>query len=370
MDVSKSTSTPKKPSQFNESKQLDILAFESDEESESEDDVTFSSLPKLLHPNNAVYLAIFINFTLVHSNAEQILFYLITNRYKQGSVINMRKWAYEIYSCFIATEAPLQIFSSDIREGISEEIDTKLKKAEAFKSDFDIVRTLREIFNNARFEAIKIINKQLEEFQYKRRAGLDSLYGTSPIKNTINIHEDRDLQLKTIEKNLMPKLFLMQDEIEQCSLKNPKLLVLVSALSTVVYQIFHLENSFVEPIDEFIKDTMRATQVFDHKGHHLTPRICQSVTYCDFCLKIMEGIAPQGYECGCGIKIHQSCIDFLRGSCILKMENLNLTETSTHNDSRDSSKLYEFVHNALGNRRIENYKRSKTNRPKSDPGKI
>lgn len=372
MDIS---STPQKSPleapQLKNFKQLNIIAFESDDETKesttTDDEVAFSSLTKLLQSENTIHLAIFINFTLVHSYAEQILFYLITNLYKQGSIRDMRMWAYEIYSSFIAIDAPLQIFSPEIRDRISAEINSNLSKAEAFKSDFEVVTSLREIFNNSRFETMKIINEQLDNFQNKRKAGLESMYGFSPMKDLQSIRKDREQEKKTIEKNLMPKLLLMLEELEECKEKNHKLLLLISALSTVIYQIFRPQTSYIEPIDQFVSKSSRSCNNLDVKGHQLVPRICQSTTYCDYCLEILFGIAPQGFECSCGIKVHESCIDSLKGTCILYMENQSINDM-THNESRDSSKLYELVHSALGNRRIDNYKRTKSNRPKSDPG--
>lgn len=369
MDIS--SSTPVKPHNapyLNGVKQLNIMPFESDDEAGSEEDVEFSSILKLLQ--SEIHLAIFINFTLVHSHAEQILFYLITNLYKQGNVDQLKQWSYEIFSSFIADDAPLQIFPPDIQERIATEIDTKLTKAEAFKSDhMEIVKSLREIFNNSRFETMTIINEQLKNFQNKRRAGLDSLYGMSPMKDLKSISMDSEMASKTIEKNLMPKLLVMLEELEECKEENPKLLLLISALSTVVYQTFRPKTSYIEPVSQFVSKSLPLCEFLDVKGHQLTSKNCHSTTYCDYCLQSMFGIGPQGFECACGIRVHKSCISSLKGTCILVIENLTINDT-TRSETRDSSKLYELVHSSIGNRRVENYKRSKSNRPKSDPGKI
>lgn len=365
MDIA--SSTPLKTPQLNGLKQLNIMPFESDDETAADEEVAFSSLLKLLQSDNSIQLAIFINFALVHAHAEPILFYLITNLFKQGNVEELKHWAYEIFSSFIAADAPLQIFTPEIQDKIAAEIDIKLTTAEAFKSDhMEMVKALREIFNHARFETMKVVNEQLKNFQNKRRAGLDSLYGMSPLKDIKNM--DQEMASKTIEKNLMPKLLVMLEELEECKEENSKLLLLISALSTVIYQTFRPAISYIEPVSQFVSKTVTTFDVLEVKGHNLTSKVCHSTTYCDLCLQVMIGIAPQGFECGCGIKVHRACIEALKGTCILHIEHLTINETA-HNESKDSSKLYELVHSSIGNRRVDNYKRSKSNRPKSDPGK-
>jgi len=79
------------------------MAFESEDEILTDDDEeAFTSFSKLNLPCNAANLAVFINFTIVHSISEFILFYLITNLYANGNLKDMKKWAYEIYSSFLA----------------------------------------------------------------------------------------------------------------------------------------------------------------------------------------------------------------------------------------------------------------------------
>lgn len=350
------------------------MAFESDgEESPTEDELAFSSLLKLLQPENAIHLSVFINFTLVHSHPEQIFFYLITDLYKRGNLKDMRKWVYEIYSSFLAPDAPMQIFSAEIQELVVNTIESKLDQLDNYKAsnvsinspfDVEMNKLLREIFHKARMEAMKIINKQLESYQDKRKAGLEAMYGT-PIKNVDHHKFFRKIRVsenKIIEKNLMPKMLLMLDEIEEGKDDSVERKLLLSALSTVIHQTFHPRTVYIEPIDQFVSDgNYKTDKIMEVKGHRLSPKICYSTCYCDSCLQIMFGIAPQGYECCCGIKVHESCVKSLRGTCIIMAEK-------DHNESRDSLKLFEFVQNALGNQRIENYTRSKSNRPKSDPG--
>lgn len=91
--------------------QLNILAFESEDELLTDDEEAFTSFSKLNLPSNAAHLSVFINFTIVHSISEFILFYLITNLYANGNLKDMKKWAYEIYSSFLA---PFAVSSTHI----------------------------------------------------------------------------------------------------------------------------------------------------------------------------------------------------------------------------------------------------------------
>jgi hypothetical protein len=95
-------------------KQIDILSFESDEEilndNADDDQEAFNSLTNLMLPINITQLSVFVNFTFIHSISEPILFYLITDLYKKGNLKDMKKWAYEIFSSFIALSAVSKFF--------------------------------------------------------------------------------------------------------------------------------------------------------------------------------------------------------------------------------------------------------------------
>ena len=61
----------------------------------------FNSLQELL--NHAAHLAIFLNYVILNKDPAPLLFYLVTDAYKAGSVKEMRKWAYEIHFSFLVT---------------------------------------------------------------------------------------------------------------------------------------------------------------------------------------------------------------------------------------------------------------------------
>jgi len=231
--------------------------------------------------------------------------------------------------------------------------------------DFEMLRLLRDIFDQARNEVEKIISRQLEEFQNKRKAGLETMYGGSST-DLKAAKKNKKMQQVVVEKNLMPKLLQMLEDLEDSDKQNFGKTLLVSALCTVIHQTFNPRTTYFEPINQYVSNSNAVKKEMPVKGHHLTPKICYETTHCDFCSTVFWGLSPQAYECKCGIKIHESCIEKISGICVLhKDENESDQEM---NESRDSSKLMELVHKAIGNRRIENYKRNKGDRPKSDPG--
>lgn len=89
--------------------QKPIISMEDDEMSDQEDFIDehgpFRSFNKLLEPDNSAYLAVFLNFVLSNSDPDALLFYLITGLYMEGTVKDMKKWAYEIHSTFLVPRA-------------------------------------------------------------------------------------------------------------------------------------------------------------------------------------------------------------------------------------------------------------------------
>lgn len=84
--------------------------MEDDEQSDQEgynldEHGPFISFSKLLEPENTAFLSVFLNFVISNSDPSPLLFYLITGIYKEGTVKDMRKWAYEIHSTFLVPRA-------------------------------------------------------------------------------------------------------------------------------------------------------------------------------------------------------------------------------------------------------------------------
>lgn len=89
--------------------QKPIISMEDDDLSDQEGFIDehgpFKSLSRLLEQENTSHLAVFLNFVLSNSDPAPLLFYLITGLYKEGTVKEMRKWAYEIHSTFLVPRA-------------------------------------------------------------------------------------------------------------------------------------------------------------------------------------------------------------------------------------------------------------------------
>lgn len=68
-----------------------------------EDHGPFRSLALLW--DHTPHLAVFMNYVLLNSDPNSLLFYLLTNLYKEGNVKEMKKWAYEIHSSFLVPGA-------------------------------------------------------------------------------------------------------------------------------------------------------------------------------------------------------------------------------------------------------------------------
>lgn len=63
------------------------------------EDGPFKSLSRLWE--HLAHLAVFMNYILTNCDPSSILFYLITDLYKEGNAKDMKKWAYEIHSSFL-----------------------------------------------------------------------------------------------------------------------------------------------------------------------------------------------------------------------------------------------------------------------------
>uniref|UniRef100_A0A182VH61 Regulator of G protein signalling-like domain-containing protein n=1 Tax=Anopheles merus TaxID=30066 RepID=A0A182VH61_ANOME len=169
----------------------------SDQESFIEENSPFRSLTQLLEADKSVYLAVFLNFVLTNSDPSALLFYMITMLYKEGTVKDMRKWAYEIHSTFLVPGAPL--LCANVDEALARDIDDVLQK------ENDKAEILRMVFWRSRLKAKEMINQQLQQFQTKRTAGLGTMYG--PNDQQLQMAKgDKVKEQRIIDETLLPKL--------------------------------------------------------------------------------------------------------------------------------------------------------------------
>lgn len=293
----------------------------------------------LTAPENVAYLVVFLNFVLSNSKPAPILFYMITDLYKKGNVKDMRKWAYEIHSTFLVPTAPLSFFpATDIQnESLARDIDDKLSQAKTYQlqdrgnqQDFEMAGLLRNVFQKSRSKARDIINRQMEEFQEKRTAGLGTMYGpTGP--ELAAAKGNKQQETKIVEDFLMPKLTVLLDECDvvfssEESTMSSKM-ALASALSTVVHKIFLPRGSAAAAGTERIHHYVTREKSFKSRlisknrkaivrGHHLSLRQYYETTHCNHCQNLIWGVAPQGFACAdCGLNVHRGCAKLLEETC-------------------------------------------------------
>lgn len=290
----------------------------SDQESFIEENGPFKSLSQLQEPAHSAHLAVFLNFVLSNSEPSPLLFYLITSLYKEGSVKDMRKWAYEIHSTFLVPGAPL--LWSNVDESLAREIDDTLQK------ENDKGESLRWVFQKSRNKARDYINIQLKEFQVKRTAGLGTMYGPTD-QQLQNAKGDKVKEQRIVEETLLPKLQQYLKEIDDGSSKEcPKKQALCSALSTVIQRFFVTRSNPNSPVDKvhhfvsreksFKSRLMAKNRKQDILGHNLRLQPYFEVTRCNHCQNILWGVSPQGYHCSnCELNIHRMCAKDLKEEC-------------------------------------------------------
>uniref|UniRef100_A0A182NV58 Phorbol-ester/DAG-type domain-containing protein n=1 Tax=Anopheles dirus TaxID=7168 RepID=A0A182NV58_9DIPT len=290
----------------------------SDQESFIEENSPFRSLAQLLEAEKSVYLAVFLNFVLTNSDPAALLFYLITMLYKEGSVKDMRKWAYEIHSTFLVPGAPL--LCANVDEALARDIDDVLQK------ENDKAEILRMVFWRSRLKAKETINQQLQQFQTKRTAGLGTMYGPND-QLLLLARGDKVKEQRIIDETLLPKLQQYLDELERESPKeDPKKSALCSALSTVLMRFFVTRYNPGGPIDKvhhfvsreksFKSRLMTKNRKQTILGHNLHLQPYYEVTRCNHCQNILWGVSPQGYHCtNCELNIHRACAKDLTECC-------------------------------------------------------
>lgn len=319
-----------------------ILSFECDNETDdealAEDDGVFRSISMLTAPENVAYLVVFLNFVLSNSKPAAILFYLITDLYKKGSVKEMRKWAYEIHSTFLVPTAPLSVFPvTDVQsESLARDIDDKLAQAKNYhlqdrgnQQDFEMGGLLRNVFQKSRARARDTINRQMEEFQEKRTAGLGTMYGPSGPELAAS-KGNKQSETRIVEDFLMPKLTVLLDECDAASsfeeLSMSAKMALTSALSTVVHKVFLPRGGAVagsERVHHYVtrEKSFKSRLISKNRkalvrGHNLSLRQYYETTHCNHCQNLMWGVAPQGFTCAhCGLNVHRNCAKLLEETC-------------------------------------------------------
>ncbi|KAL6428551.1 hypothetical protein ACFW04_007884 [Cataglyphis niger] len=298
--------------------QQPIMSMEEDDVSDQEigqleDHGPFQSLSRLW--GHHAHLAVFINYVLSNSDPSSLLFYLITDLYKEGNAKEMRKWAYEIHSSFLVPGAPLRLHNVD--ENVANEIDDVLLK------ESDKEEILRKIFWKARNRAKEELNEQLTHFQQKRTAGLATIFGPTDISLDESI-SDKTRETKIIETYLLPKMEPYLEDIEKEHV-DLRLFTTAAGLATILIKIFQLRPVWADRVPTFVakdKSNIKArlltgkTRKMTIRGHHFVAHQYFTITYCNHCQLIIGGIGPQGYLCSdCSLSVHRQCVRVVEENC-------------------------------------------------------
>ncbi|XP_037917502.1 uncharacterized protein LOC119655610 isoform X4 [Hermetia illucens] len=301
--------------------QKEIILMDDDEVSDQEclvdEEAPFNYLVRLLKLENTVYLAVFLNYLLSNCDPVPLLFYLITDLYKEGTAKDMRKWAYEIHSTFLVPSAPLLWFKVD--ESLAREVDNILQY------EYDKVEILKKVFWKSRKKAKEKINEQLRIFQQRRIEGMGTIYGPTD-QQLAAAKGDKAKEQKIFEETLLPKLQDLVHQIEHETPPKAEKLALSSALSTVLHRIFITRSNPGSPIDSvhhfvsreksFKSRLMGKNRKMVVLGHPLVLRQYYEVTHCNHCQTIIWGVSPQGLHCtDCKLNIHRNCLRDLEESC-------------------------------------------------------
>ncbi|XP_060520310.1 rho guanine nucleotide exchange factor 11 isoform X2 [Cylas formicarius] len=322
-----------------------IITMEDDDMSDleidqAEDHGPFKSLSRLWE--HLPHLAIFMNYVLSNSDPHSLLFYLLTDLYKEGTAKEMRKWAFEIHSCFLVPGAPLRL--NNVDENIAREIDDNLTKEYAKEE------IMRKIFWKARSRAKEELTRQLTDFQQKRTAGLGTMYGPSDTELK-EYYGDKVKEQKLYEMLFFPKMEPYFDEIDKENY-DPHRYFMAASLMTIFTRIFRLRFSgqdtercptFVNKERSFKTKLMgRYSRKLSYLSHQFVLQQFYSVTPCNNCHQIIYGISPQGYQCAvCLINLHRHCVKLYDDSCpgpILKKDRGIRKFIGMRHDSADQSK--------------------------------
>ncbi|XP_076383350.1 rho guanine nucleotide exchange factor 2 isoform X1 [Megalopta genalis] len=298
--------------------QQPIMSMEDDDMSDQEvgqleDHGPFKSLTRLW--GHHAHLAVFINYVLSNSDPSSLLFYLVTDLYKEGNAKEMRKWAYEIHSSFLVPGAPLRLHNVD--ENVAHEIDDVLLK------ESDKEEILRRIFWKARTRAKEELNEQLADFQQKRTAGLGTLFGPSDAQLDESA-SDKTRETKIIETYLLPKMEPYLEDIEKENV-DLRQFTTAAGLATILTKIFQVRTVGLDRVPTFVakdKSNIKArlltgkTRKMTIRGHHFIANQYFTITYCNHCQLIIGGIGPQGYLCSdCSLSVHRQCVRVVEENC-------------------------------------------------------
>ncbi|XP_050416069.1 rho guanine nucleotide exchange factor 11 isoform X2 [Patella vulgata] len=262
------------------------------------------------------HLGIFLHYLISNSDPSPVFFYIISDMYSnaQGSTKDMRKWAYEIYSTFLAPNAML---SAGLGDSVINSIDSALKTSgNSGKTTSD--KELRYVFDNARQTVTSVIQDLLADFRRQKDLGLGSIYGCHELLDDM----DRNAEMKMIEKYVIPHMNRLTEDKAKSDRDQAMGWALASFLRQVITSKSQHSNS-LERVQSFVMKDKRSlkfpitkSKTKTIKGHQFNLQHYYMVTFCQHCGSLIWGVGYQGYQCsGCDQNFHRQCIEDIQEVC-------------------------------------------------------
>ncbi|XP_020614019.1 rho guanine nucleotide exchange factor 11-like isoform X3 [Orbicella faveolata] len=285
--------------------------FASDDE-KIDDHGPFNDLEIL--KNKPAHLAVFLHYLISNSDPSSLFFWMVTDTYREGTIKEMKKWSYEIYSTFLAERAPLKVINMD-KETIVEPIESCLGSED----------NLKILFQQARDLAGEEIKELLADFRNKRALGLGSLFGDHQLEDD---NMDKGKELQVVEQTLMPHLEGVLAELDANTAVDASQIdrnsAMASALTTFLKQVgitVKQQGTNANILERYSSFTRKENKPLfkikaskKSKGHHFVSTHYTSMTFCNHCSGLLWGIGDQGYQCStCEYNVH-------KGACFEAIE--------------------------------------------------
>ncbi|GFR83247.1 rho guanine nucleotide exchange factor [Elysia marginata] len=252
----------------------------------------------------------------IHSEDDQ-LFHIIAEAYRcvSGSTKELRKWAYEIYSTFVAQMAPLCI---GVDDSIINQIDNILTTS---ASRTDNESTLRNMFQAARQSVQPEIGELLADFRNKRDLGMANFYGFQKLHDNM----DKATEIKVAEELLIPILEAVSEDNNRNVRDRDQ--AIGWALATFLRSVSGSKSAHSGTLDRvqtfMMKDKRgikfpgsKSSRAKSIKGHQFTLMHCYVTTFCNYCNTLIWGVGYQGYQCqSCEMTLHKQCVEEITETC-------------------------------------------------------
>ncbi|XP_059176336.1 rho guanine nucleotide exchange factor 12-like isoform X3 [Physella acuta] len=293
---------------------------------------------KLLESKPA-HMAIFLNYLISNSDPSPVLFHIISDQFSRSTASKneLRKWAYEIYSTFVAQTAPLCI---SVEDNLISQIDNILTTS-ATKTDNESV--LKTMFQASRLSVQNEINELLSDFRSKKDLGMLNFYGGQKLHENM----DRAAEIKTAEELLIPILESLGPDDNARPEKDQATAWALATFLRLWVGSKSNHNATLERVQTFMMKDKRSIKVFgskssrakDVKGHQFNLQHFCLTTNCNFCGGLLWGVGCQGFQCqSCKMTLHKQCIE-------------EITEVCGGKPKKRGSTAVKLI-NAIPNRRI------------------